>query len=40
MAQCSWWDLFCMSACALIYDLRAIGAAAWWLSCVHILPVS
>jgi hypothetical protein len=40
MANTAWWDIFGMTACALIYDLRAIGAFVWWLSCVNILPVS
>jgi hypothetical protein len=29
-----WWDLFGQVSCAIIYEMRAIGAFAWWLSCV------
>ena len=29
-----WWDLLGRQACWWIYELRAIGAFAWWLSCV------
>jgi hypothetical protein len=29
-----WWDLFGQISCAVIYEMRAIGAFAWWLSCV------
>ena len=29
-----WWDLFGQISCAIIYEIRAIGAFAWWLSCV------
>jgi hypothetical protein len=29
MAQQAWWDLL-----ATIYDIRAIGAFSWWITCV------
>jgi hypothetical protein len=29
-----WWDILGQISCAVIYDIRAIGAFAWWLSCV------
>jgi len=29
-----WWDLAGQAACAFIYDMRAIGAMSWWISCV------
>jgi len=32
----AWWDLAGSSACHLIYDLRAIGAFSWWVSCVSL----
>ena len=31
-----WWDYFGYDRCYLIYDMRAIGAFAWWLKCVSI----
>jgi hypothetical protein len=32
----AWWDVMGSSACHLIYDLRAIGAFSWWISCVSL----
>ncbi len=29
-----WWDIPGMLSCLLIYDVRAIGAFSWWVSCV------
>jgi len=29
-----WWDIPGMLGCLLIYDIRAIGAFSWWVSCV------
>jgi hypothetical protein len=29
-----WWDVFGMMSCLAIYELRAIGAASWYLNCV------
>jgi len=29
-----WWDLLGQTSCALVYDMRAIGAMSWWISCV------
>ncbi len=29
-----WWDAPGLLACLLIYDMRAIGAFSWWVSCV------
>ena len=29
-----WWDVPGYLACVLIYDMRAIGAFSWWVSCV------
>ena len=34
--SCSWYNLLCKAGCALIYDLRAEGAFAWWLHCTAI----
>jgi len=34
MANEQWWDIFGMIACAFIYDLRALGAFSWWITCV------
>ena len=34
LAGVSWWEVFDWMSCAIIYDLRAIGAFAWWLRCV------
>jgi len=33
----SWYDLLDIAACALVYDVRAIGAFAWWLNCVSLM---
>jgi hypothetical protein len=30
----SWYEIFDWMSCAVIYDLRAIGAMAWYLKCV------
>jgi hypothetical protein len=32
----NWWDVPGIAACFAIYDIRAIGAFSWWLSCVAI----
>jgi hypothetical protein len=29
-----WWDLPGMLSCLAIYEMRAIGAFSWWVSCV------
>lgn len=34
MADEQWWDLLGQASCGIIYEMRAIGAFAWWLSCV------
>jgi hypothetical protein len=34
MAGEQWWDLLGQAACAVIYEMRAIGAFSWWVSCV------
>ena len=34
MKQQSWWELWDIFGCALIYDVRAIGAFSWWITCV------
>jgi hypothetical protein len=34
MRQQSWWELWDIFGCALIYDVRAIGAFSWWITCV------
>jgi hypothetical protein len=34
LAGVSWWEVFDWMSCAVIYDMRAIGAFAWWLRCV------
>jgi len=34
MRGLSWYDVIGKTACATIYDLRAIGAFSWWVSCV------
>jgi hypothetical protein len=34
MRGLSWYDVIGKTACATIYDLRAIGAFYWWVSCV------
>jgi len=34
MAGEQWWDLAGQSGCALIYEMRAIGAFSWWVTCV------
>lgn len=39
MAEVAWWNIFGASACAAIYDLRAIGAFSWWLNCVSLLGI-
>ena len=33
---CTWYNYLCKGECALIYDLRAEGAFAWWLKCTAI----
>ena len=30
----AWYDILGKLGCATIYDVRAIGAFAWWMSCV------
>ncbi len=32
----SWYEFLDMTACATIYDVRAIGAFSWWMRCVSI----
>jgi hypothetical protein len=32
--DCAWYNVICTVGCAAIYDLRAMGAFAWWLRCV------
>jgi hypothetical protein len=34
MYATKWWDLASQAACATIYEMRAIGAFAWWVKCV------
>ncbi|HYN08585.1 MAG TPA: hypothetical protein VES67_14480 [Vicinamibacterales bacterium] len=34
MNQLYWYEILDMIGCALIYDLRAIGAFSWWITCV------
>ena len=34
MKGLAWYDVLGKTACATIYDLRAIGAFSWWVSCV------
>ncbi|MFI5176971.1 MAG: hypothetical protein ACHQO8_00310 [Vicinamibacterales bacterium] len=34
MKNVAWYDIFGGAACTSIYDLRAIGAFSWYLSCV------
>lgn len=34
MRDLSWYDVIGKTSCATIYDLRAIGAFSWWVSCV------
>lgn len=31
---CPWYNPFCSVGCQAVYDMRAIGAFAWWLRCV------
>ena len=35
-SQLSWYELLDLFGCALIYDLRAIGAFSWWVGCVSL----
>ena len=32
----AWYQFLDLTACAAIYDLRAIGAFSWWMSCVSL----
>jgi len=32
----AWYELLDMTACAAIYDVRAMGAFSWWMRCVSI----
>jgi hypothetical protein len=32
-----WYDLLDIAGCALVYDVRAVGAFAWWLNCVSLM---
>jgi len=34
MKDLSWWEVLDAAACAAVYDMRAIGAFAWWVKCV------
>lgn len=36
MEDVDWWEILDAAACAAIYDMRAIGAMSWWLSCVSL----
>jgi hypothetical protein len=29
-----WWDAIGLVSCAVIYEMRALGAFSWWVSCV------
>jgi hypothetical protein len=39
MKNVAWYDIFGGAACTSIYDLRAIGAFSWYLSCVGLSGV-
>ena len=30
----AWYEIFDAMACATVYDVRALGAFAWWLKCI------
>ena len=32
----AWYELLDLTACAAIYDVRALGAFSWWMRCVSI----
>jgi hypothetical protein len=32
--DCAWYNAPCEIGCQLVYDMRAIGAMAWWMRCV------
>jgi hypothetical protein len=34
MGNVRWWDLLGPAACAIVYDMRALGAFSWWIGCV------
>ncbi|HEX7778952.1 MAG TPA: hypothetical protein VF424_06935 [Vicinamibacterales bacterium] len=34
MYETNWYDLVGMISCAFLYDLQAIGAFSWWITCV------
>lgn len=34
MENATWWDQIEIYGCGIIYELRAIGAFSWWVSCV------
>ena len=34
MYEAPWYDLVGMISCAFLYDLQAIGAFSWWITCV------
>jgi hypothetical protein len=34
MQEAAWYDLLTMIGCAFLYDLQAIGAFSWWITCV------
>jgi hypothetical protein len=36
----AWYEVLDLAACAAIFDLRAIGAFAWWMRCVGIGDLS
>lgn len=36
----AWYEVLDLAACAAIYDLRAIGAFAWWMRCVGLGDLS
>jgi len=40
MKNVPWYSLFGADECTAIYDMRAIGAFSWWLSCVGLSGAS
>jgi hypothetical protein len=36
MQNTAWWNLLGADDCAALYDLRALGAFSWWVTCVGI----
>jgi hypothetical protein len=37
MADVSWYEFFDALACATVYDIRCLGAFAWYLNCIGVL---